>query len=89
MATQSWQAFKRPHNYNDGTTHTWCVGYTTEDGTNIQIADWLDGRSAHIIAAALDMAEAIEQALDDMADSHCVCEATKQLLKDALARAHG
>jgi predicted nucleic acid-binding Zn-ribbon protein len=30
---------------------------------------------------------AVEQALDDMADSHCVCEATKQMLKDALTAA--
>ena len=33
------------------------------------------------------MRDAIWQALDDMADSHCVCEETKQQLIAALAKA--
>lgn len=37
------------------------------------------------IAAMSKMREAIEQALDDMADSLCVCEDTKQQLIEALA----
>lgn len=45
--------------------------------------------NARLIAAAPDMDEAIEQALDDMADSHCVCEETKQMLIAALAKARG
>lgn len=46
-----------------------------------------DEANTHLIEAALDMHDAIDQALDDMADSHCVCEATKQMLRAALAKA--
>lgn len=43
--------------------------------------------NARLIAAAPDLVDAVEQALDDMGDSHCVCEATKQQLIAALAKA--
>ncbi len=44
--------------------------------------------NARLIAAAPDMLEAIEQALDDMgAESHSVCEQAKQMLRAALVKA--
>lgn len=46
-----------------------------------------DAKAAQVMVAAPDMREAIWQALDDMADSHCVCEDTKQMLRDALTKA--
>ncbi len=46
--------------------------------------EWAD---AKLMAAGPEMHDAIEQALDDMAESHCVCEATKQMLHNALAKA--
>jgi len=45
--------------------------------------------NARMIAASPEMAEAIEQALDDMQDGHSVCEQAKQMLRDALAKATG
>lgn len=42
------------------------------------------------MAAAPDMREAIEQALDDMGtDGHCVCEQAKRMLRASLAKADG
>lgn len=43
--------------------------------------------NARLIAAAPDMLAALWQALDDMQGGLCVCEATKQQLRDAAAKA--
>lgn len=45
---------------------------------------------AHLIAAAPDMYEAIEQALDDMGvEGRCDCGQAKEMLRAALAKATG
>ena len=68
------------------------------DAVNGRIVD-VQPRSLHVseverdangrlCAAAPEMAEAIEQALDDMGDNgHCVCEQAKQMLRTALSKA--
>lgn len=66
---------------------SWEVGCKSERGLPVLIAYGLTEDVAHIISAAPEMFEAIEQALSDMADSHCVCEATKQMLRAALGKA--
>lgn len=45
--------------------------------------------NARMFVAGPEMLDAIWQALDDMADSLCVCEDTKQQLKEAFAKATG
>ena len=46
--------------------------------------------NAHLISAAPDLYEALEQILDDMGeDGLCVCPAAKRLAQAALAKAEG
>jgi len=44
---------------------------------------------ARLIAAAPDLLDAIDQAIDDFGDGHCVCENTKQKMRAAMAKATG
>lgn len=60
-----WKAVALPHPYNDGSTHRWAVRYVVDAndenfaGVTVEIADWLDEASAHLIAAAPDMFRAL------------------------------
>lgn len=68
-------------------THT--VQIADERWVQFSTGSWekMQAANARLISAAPDMADAIDQALDDMQDSHCVCENTKQQLRAALAKA--
>jgi hypothetical protein len=57
---------------------------TYRDGTQRAVAD-----NADLRATIADLTDALEQAIDDFGDSHCVCEATKQQCIAALAKAQG
>jgi len=66
------------------------VTYGSAHGENPEDAEIvISGGGAKQAASAIEaipaMREAIEQALDDMASGHCVCEETKQMLQAAIA----
>lgn len=71
---------------DDGITAT----IAGKDKTIISVT-WANGQqsaNARLIVSAPGMRAAIEQALDDMGEGgHCVCEETKQMLRDAIAKA--
>ena len=67
LSVSGWRAIALPHDHNDGTTHRWAVRYTKVggpfDGVTVQIADWLDEESAHLVSAAPEMLEALRELL--------------------------
>ena len=63
-APGKWYAISVPHGYPDGTTHYWAVRYQTTDGLTIEIADWLDEKTAREISATHDMLGLLQFILD-------------------------
>ncbi len=63
----NWRAVKVPHDYHDGTTHTWEVHGDSYDGSgnklNILLGSWLTEDTARLIAAAPDMYAALRNSL--------------------------
>ena len=48
---------------------------------------FVSAADAYLVASAPDLLEALEHVIDDMLDGHCVCEAIKQQVIAAVAKA--
>jgi hypothetical protein len=64
--------------------------HTVFDGQGSIVADRVGTTDGNLIAAAPDLLDALEQAIDDMGgEGHCVCETVKQQMQAAIAKARG